>query len=1106
MHPRLVDAMLQQPAFRQVIEHLPDLGEQVDLCNLPGSAPALLLAGLAQRLERRLFVIIAHSPADAEGFEADLHPLLGESSAVLFPQRETLPYEAAEHHLEVSGLRVEAVESLLAGRARVLVTTARALQELADIPSGLAELRLSLGTGQRLEMAALTARLDEMGFNRVPLVEAVGEYAVRGGLVDLFGFGAPDPVRIEFWGDQLESIRRFDILDQRSSAELTSVDILPVDLRSSLPEEKTASPPARRSLLDVLAADTLLLELRAGATERDFERTWEQVQHLHDAARKRGDEPQPPAALFLSPAAAGDRLRHFGRLLIHGEGSHGIRFDVRQAEAIERDLEALATLLRVGAARGELTYILCDNAGQLERLEELLAQLTHSQEPPSGTTLAIGAVHEGFVLEGAEPPVRVLTDHEIFRRARRLRRTRRFRGAVALESLSQLRPGDFVVHLDHGIGCFKGLEQVTVGGERIEALAVEYASGETLRVPVYRLDLIERWVADRENAPPPKLHKIGGRAWKNLRSRTESSIQLMAAELLQLYARRQLAERPPYPADTRWQKEMESSFLYDDTPDQRQATADLKRDLESRRPMDRLLCGDVGYGKTEIAIRAAFKAVQDDRQVAVLAPTTILVEQHVHTFRQRLAGYPVQIESLSRFRSASEQEQILARLAAGQVDIVIGTHRLLEPDVVFHSLGLLVIDEEQRFGVRQKERFKELKKNLDVLALTATPIPRTLHLSLTGLRDLSLLQTPPRDRMPVITHVLPWADEVIEDAILRELDRGGQVFFLHNRVQTIRAIADQVQRLVPDARVAIAHGQLAPRDLDRVMTRFLDGTIDVLVTTAIIENGLDVPSANTLIVDRADQFGLSQLYQIRGRVGRSHHRAYCYLLLPEGSNDEAEKRLRILEHYTELGSGYAVALKDLELRGAGNLLGSEQSGFVAAVGLDTYTRLLEDTIRRMKGEASEERPDTEVSVGGPTLLPDHYVTDSSQKLHIYRRLSRLAKVREVAALESEVRDRYGPPPSEVQGLFLAARLRLLGTVLGVERILIQGDAARISFGADRTPRLAALSPALRDHQVQVEVRRTQPLSIVLKRQGSQAIGDILVAALEELAHGLTQAA
>jgi transcription-repair coupling factor (superfamily II helicase) len=756
--------------------------------------------------------------------------------------------------------------------------------------------------------------------------------------------------------------------------------------------------------------------------------------------------------------------------------------------------------LRAGTARGEETWILCDNAGQLERLEELVGGRTGV---PAGTRLALGTVQSGFVLEGAEPPLRVLTDHEIFRRARRLRRARRFRGAVSLESLAQLNPGDFVVHLDHGIGQFRGLEQIRVGGQEIEALAIGYANGEVLRVPVYRLDLVERWVSgtDAEHAPPPKLHRIGGRAWKNLRRRTEASIREMATELLELYATRQLAERPPYPADTKWQKEMESSFLYEDTPDQRQATADVKRDLESRRPMDRLICGDVGYGKTEIAVRTAFKAVQDGRQVAMLAPTTILAEQHLHTFRQRLAGYPVRIEAISRFRTPKEQQQILAALAGGAVDIIVGTHRLLEPDVVFHNLGLLVIDEEQRFGVKQKERLKELRKQIDVLTLTATPIPRTLHFSLTGLRDLTLLRTPPRDRMPIITHVLPWVDEVIEDAIRRELDRGGQVFFVHNRVQSLGIIGEQLRHLVPDATIAIAHGQMPPHELDVTMRQFLEGHAQILLTTSIIENGLDVPTANTLIVDRADWFGLAQLYQIRGRVGRSHHRAYCYLLVPDGANEEAEKRLRILEHYTELGSGYHIAMKDLELRGAGNLLGAEQSGFVTQVGLDTYTRLLEDTIRRMKGDSTVDIEPPEVTIEGAAFLPDEYITDAGQKLHLYRRLSRLTHAGEAIALAAEIRDRYGPLPPEVQRLLHAARLRLLGASLGVERILIHGDDARVTFRSTASPRLTDLQKAFRQHQVEVEVKRPLPLSIVFRRAGAASIDQILADGLEVLGNG-----
>ncbi|HET9438571.1 MAG TPA: transcription-repair coupling factor [Longimicrobiales bacterium] len=1100
MHPQLIQAMLRQPQFPGLLHNLPAPGQQLRIEGLPGSAPALLAAALVQSLPQRMWVLVAPGPNEADAIESDLQSLLGEGSLVLYPQRETLPYEAAEHHFEVAGLRVEALEALLAGRTHVLVTTVRALQERAEIPTGLADLRLTLSINETIRPLALAERLDNMGFQRSALVEAVGEYALRGGIIDLFGFGAPDPIRIEFWGDEIASIRHFDILNQRSTQELQQADILPVDMRPATSELEHV----RRSLLDVLSRDAVLIELEGAHIEQDFERTWAQVLHLHEVEKKRGGSPEAPQMLFLTPAQASANIGSFARLSIrpHDEISEAssLRFNARPAEPIERDIDKLNGLLRAGAVRNEDTFILCDNAGQLERLEELI-QLSKDGGIPPRTWLALGAVTGGFVLEGAEPPTRVLTDHEIFRRGRRLRRQRRFRGAVALESLSQLKPGDYVVHLDHGVGRFRGLEHVRIGDTEIESLSIEYAGGEILRVPVYRLDLIERWVPDQDEATAPKLHKIGGKTWKNLRAKTEKAIEEMAQELLQLYAERQLTERPPYSPDSRWQREMESAFLYEDTPDQRQATADVKRDLESRHPMDRLLCGDVGYGKTEIAIRSAFKAVQDGKQVAVLAPTTILVEQHAHTFGQRLAGFPVRIEALSRFRTQKEHDRILAQLAGGEIDIIIGTHALLDPGIVFKELGLLVIDEEQRFGVKQKERFKEMKRGLDVLALTATPIPRTLHLSLTGLRDLSLLQTPPRDRMPILTHVLPWVDEILEDAIHRELDRAGQVFFLHNRVQTIDSVAEEVRRIAPDAKVDVAHGQMGGPELDRVMRKFLEGDTQILVTTAIIENGLDVPTANTLIVDRADQFGLAQLYQIRGRVGRSHHRAYCYLLTPENINEEAEKRLRILEHYTELGAGYAIAMKDLELRGAGNLLGAAQSGFVHAVGLDTYTRLLEDTIRRLREDKSAEtHPPTDVSVEGSAYLPDSYVADASQKLHLYRRLSRIEHVGEVHALAAEVRDRYGPPPDEVERLIAAAALRLLGTRLGVERITIQREAARVTFRDGVVARLASLQPALRDHQVELEIKRTAPLSFVLRRRGGVGIVDIVASALEGLLH------
>ncbi|NNK62863.1 MAG: transcription-repair coupling factor, partial [Gemmatimonadetes bacterium] len=933
-----------------------------------GSADVVAIAALHRLRPDRLLVAVADDPARAAAVEADLESLLGEGRSVLFPQREALPYESDEPHLEIGGLRVEAVEALFSGRARILVTTVRALQERVPVPDGIAELRLTITRGSSFGFATLTEALEERGFERVPIVEEVGQFAVRGGIVDLFSFGSPEPIRVEFWGDEVESLRTFDVLDQRSTGALDEVHVLPVEFRSHRDAEATAP----RSLLELLSSDSLLFDLGGAPWATAVLKAWEHAVRVYDDLRDSGmGDLLPPQALLLPPEGAVQALAAFPRVEF-GEGVEGtISLGAEPPPAIERDMKRLQSVLREGAARGEETLLLCDNEGQAQRLEEILEA---GKGIPTGTQVAIGSLGGGFLLPRSSPPLRVFTDHEIFRRSRRLRRGRRFRGAVSLESLSQLTPGDYVVHMDHGVGRFTGMEKLELRGEEFELLAIEYAGGEVLRVPVYRLDLVERWVGGDDEAKPPQVHKIGGKRWKTLRRKTEEAIEKMTVELLELYARREAARGYAFGPDTRWQKEMESSFLYDDTPDQRTATTDVKRDMESERPMDRLICGDVGYGKTEIAIRAAFKAIQDGKQVAVLAPTTILAEQHRHTFDERLADYPVHIGALSRFRTARETAALVEDLEAGGVDIVIGTHRLLSPDVVFNDLGLLIVDEEQRFGVKHKERLKQFKSSIDVLTLSATPIPRTLYLSLSRIRDLTVIRTPPRDRMPIITHVLPWSDGLVSEAIHRELDRGGQTYLLHNRVETIHTAAERIRALVPEARVDVAHGQMGANELDRIMTAFVDGEVDVLVASAIIENGLDVPNANTLVVDRADRFGLSQLYQIRGRVGRSDRRAYCYLITPDGITEDARKRLRVLEHYTELGSGYSVALRDLELRGAGNLLGADQSGFAHVVGIDAYLRLLESTVRRLQQEEAggTDHPEPEISLSGSAYLPESY--------------------------------------------------------------------------------------------------------------------------------------
>jgi transcription-repair coupling factor (superfamily II helicase) len=573
----------------------------------------------------------------------------------------------------------------------------------------------------------------------------------------------------------------------------------------------------------------------------------------------------------------------------------------------------------------------------------------------------------------------------------------------------------------------------------------------------------------------------------------------MAAELLDLYARRQLAAGFAFPTDTPWQRELESAFLYEDTPDQRRASEEVKRDMERARPMDRLLVGDVGYGKTEVAVRAAFKAVQAGKQVVVLVPTTILAEQHGRTFRERLADYPVRIEVLSRFRSPKDTAVVVGRIVGGEVDIVIGTHRLLSRDVAFKDLGLLIVDEEHRFGVRHKERLKALKLVVDVLTLTATPIPRTLHLSLAGLRDLTLLETPPRDRSPVLTFVEPWDDPLLEEAMARELDRGGQVYFVHNRIETIETIAERVRTLALRARVAVAHGEMREADLEAVMARFVGGEVDVLVSTMIVESGLDVPNANTMIVDRADRLGLAQLYQLRGRVGRSHRRASCYLLVPDHVDDQAEERLRVLEHHTDLGSGYRIALRDLELRGAGNLLGGEQSGHAQAVGFDMYLRWLEETVKALRREpgAGSREPWTppDVTLDQPAHLPEAYVSDDEAKLDLYRRLARAERACEIQAVREELRDRFGPLPPEAERLLLVAELRALGAQAGLATVLIKGDEARLTFRRDAAPRLVGLQVALEAVQFEADVRRAVPLSLKLRRLGGETIGPGLVRAL-----------
>ncbi len=1087
--PQLLSIVESLPEFRELAADLPGQTERRGVGGLHGSSDAVVLAGLAQNLPRRFYVLVSDDVAGAERWLADLGTLVEPESVAFYPPRES--FGEAEAHAEVAGERVETLERIGRGDLRILVTTSRALLERTQLPRALASARVELRKGDTRRPEALAAHLEAIGFERVAMVEDVAQFSVRGGIFDIYSFGMAEPVRLEFWGDEITELRHFDLVSQRSTRDADVALILPVDGQITVGDAE----PERSSIRALFPPDTLLVIPRGTHIGPELHRTWAEAQHHIDLARRRGEDTPSRDELFEPPETGLRALASFGSLDLSGDNAR-IVFPFREPEEIQRDIKRLKQIVSDGIP----TVILCDNVGQAERLDELL-----NDDRVSPASLAIGVLDGGFVIppRGPDfPGYRVLTDHEVFRRERRFRRARRYATGSALESLTALKPGDYVVHLEHGVGIYRGIEKMFVRESAVEVAVIEYEGGDRLNVPLYRIDQIERYRSAADitaDTPPPRLHSLGGKRWKSQRDKTRAAIQEMTVELLDLYARRKVATRPAHVPDTVWQRQLESSFLFEDTPDQRTATGDVKGDMERPRPMDRLLVGDVGYGKTEIAVRAAFKAVQSGRQVVVLVPTTILADQHARTFSERLADFPVNVQTLSRFQSPKEQQQVLADLKAGKVDIVIGTHRILSPDVSFAQLGLIVVDEEHRFGVKHKERLKRLRLETDVLTLTATPIPRTLHLSLAGLRDITLMQTPPRDRSPVLTYVEPWDDGLIDEGISRELDRGGQVFFVHNRIETIGGVADHIRRVVPRARVGIGHGQMREHELENVMRKFVDGEIDVLVSTMIVESGLDVPNANTMFVNRADTFGLAQLYQLRGRVGRSHRRASCYLLVPDSIDEDANRRLTILEHHTQLGAGYQIALKDLELRGAGNLLGPEQSGFVHAVGFDMYLRMLDETVKRvLRGDDAPRLQPSEVSVDVASYLPDEYITSQDAKLDIYRRLTHMTDVAEIEALREEVRDRFGVLPEPAAAFFRVALLRVLGGASDIESVLVRGNEARITFREHAVPRMKGISAAFHEVQFQAEVRRAHPLALKLTRLGGAEMLDGLVRALTTL--------
>ena len=1069
----LLAKLRNSDAGREVLRALGGKGRsRVVVSGLTGSSRTML-AALVRADTGRPVVVMLPDERPAEDCKDDMEFFLPDEEVVFFPEKDTPPYRESRNFSSISDARVSALDLLARKSPGVLVTTVRAVMERVPSKELFSSSVLSFKTGQEVDLAALVRWLVMMGYTRQPVVTQAGEMSVRGGILDVFSFGQPGPWRLELDGDVLSSIRLFDAETQLSVSterkarvlplyELAVMDEVLARLRdcpqgsqerdflhriddgiclSTLVHSRSRLAQDLTSVMSYLSEDTVFvlederkLFDRAAYFEREVVQVWE-------GTRQQETPLSPPHELYLSPGELEGLLSSFARVseagvieaiadapagAAAGEPARRIEIVSREPESVGRDMKLLHRYLDELASSGMETYIFCDTKAQRARLEELLARDDVVVEP--------GRLSSGFMIP--ELKLAALTDRELFSRYRWRRFKRRLNLGLTIRDLSAMRPGDYVVHYEYGIGVYRGFQRLAVGGHETDCLEIGYAGGDKLYIPVDQLSLIQKYQSEEGHVP--SVHRIGGTLWKRTKARARKAIVDMAKELIEVEAKRKALHGHAFSPDTVWQKELESSFIYEETPDQLQACEDVKVDMETGSPMERLVCGDVGYGKTEVAVRASFKAVMDAKQVAVLVPTTVLAQQHLGTFTERLAGYPVRVEMLSRFKSKPEQKAIVEGLRSGTVDVAIGTHRLLQKDVEFKDLGLLVIDEEQRFGVVHKQALRRKKHLVDVLTMTATPIPRTLHMSLVGARDMSLVNTPPRDRIPIKTEIVEFGEELIREALMREADRGGQSFFVHNRVETIRSMAGMLQELVPELRFAVAHGQMRERELEEVILKFIDREFDVLVCTMIIESGIDMPNVNTMIVNRADTFGLAQLYQLRGRVGRAREQAYAYLLVPPGKalTEAAERRLRAIEECDELGAGFKIAMRDLEIRGAGNMLGPEQHGFILSVGFDLYCRLLEEAVAELKGQPVETEKVPRLKAELDAYIPGDYVEDDTERMSLYRKLAETRAPEAVNLIEKELEDRFGPPSLPTLSLLELRRIRLQCKGLPLDSITV----------------------------------------------------------------------
>lgn len=1045
--------ILSSPPFESLTATEVTPERPVQLHGLNGSLWAFAAVALYRQTGGQVLVVVDDAER-ASKLRDDCAVLIGDASVQLTIVETRHAAQVLDMSAQLS--QTESLKALHGQVPAVYITHATALGFGVPDKKEFAGSIIDLAVSTEHEFQPLLQRLSDLGFERKNLVETYGDFAVRGGILDLFPFIGDHPVRIEFWGDTIESIREFDVLSQRSIRELTKVSIVPDIMNAKKNEgDSDVRSSATVSLLSyfsdeaaVLIDDPSLLhkeftDLESEGVRTDFS--------FDDVMQQMEKFPRYIHSVFASTPGS-------------------IDFRSRPQPSVNGSVKILRTTIEEYYEKDFNVVITSDRKEELDRIRELIEEASETEHDrdesaPGESADAVRhlrysteSFHNGFVFEPAG--IALFTEHEIFGRlkAHADKKRKRFKGISAKE-LHALRRGDYVVHVDHGIGKFLGLERITVGGTEQEVAKLEYAEKGNLFVNLNYITRIQKYSSAEGHEP--KLNKLGSADWERLKARTKKKIKDIARDLIKLYAQRKMAPGFPFGADTHWQKEMEASFMYDDTPDQAKSTVEVKLDMESDHPMDRLVCGDVGFGKTEVAVRAAFKAVMNNKQVAVLVPTTILAQQHFNTFSDRLGRYPVRIALLSRFKSTTEIKASLEALSAGNIDIIIGTHRLLSKDVHFKDIGLLIIDEEQRFGVAAKEKLRALRVSVDTLTLTATPIPRTLHFSLMGARDLSIINTPPRNRLPIHTEIAAYDKKILREAVIHEIRRGGQVFIVNDRVNNIDILTATLQEHVPEARFRVAHGQMHGHELEKVMIDFLQKKFDVLVTTKIVESGVDIPTVNTIIINRADKFGLAELYQLRGRVGRSNVQAYAYLLVPPIASlpKNTLRRLQAIEEFTELGSGFNLAMRDLEIRGAGNMLGGEQSGFIMEMGFEMYTKILEEAVVELKEQefsglfahemAVPEKPaETQIDADIDAYIPEIYVESDTERLDIYRRIYRAAGEHDIDEIRLELTDRYGAAMEEAENLFILAKLRVVASKGGFRKIELHKRTLRLYLPAE----------------------------------------------------------